>query len=107
MPASSARSGVSRAFEPRLSQPMQANAQTYLEAFLRAEPFRHAVIDGFFEPGFSERLLADFPAFNPALAKNEIYGGVGGKAVNNGIRSLGPAYRELSELIQARPFFHF
>jgi len=100
MADASTRSVVSRAFEPRLSQPMQANAQTYLEAFLRAEPFRHAVIDGFFEPGFSERLLADFPAFNPALAKNEIYGGVWGKAVNTRIREIAPAYRELYELIQ-------
>jgi len=98
---------VSRAFEPRLSQQMQVNAQTWLEAFLRAEPFRHAVIDDFFEPGFAERLLADFPAFNPALAKNEIYGGVWGKAVNTRIREIAPAYRELYELIQSKSFLDF
>jgi len=86
---------------------MQANAQTYLQAFLHAEPFRHAVIDNFFEQGFAERLLDDFPAFNPALAKNEIYGGVWGKAVNTRIREIAPAYRELYELIQSRPFLDF
>jgi len=107
MADASTRGVASRAFEPRLSQPMQANAQAYLGAFLRAEPFRHAVIDGFFEQGFAERLLADFPAFNPALAKNEIYGGVWGKAVNTRIREIAPAYRELYELIQSRPFLDF
>src|SRR5207253_10460492 len=71
------------------------------------EPFHHAVIEGFFEQGFAERLLADFPAFNPALAKNEIYGGVWGKAVNTRIREIAPAYRELYELIQSRSFLDF
>ena len=55
-----------------------ARARASQELFVRADPFRHVVIDGFFEPGFAERLLADFPAFDPALAKKEIYeGGVG------------------------------
>lgn len=74
------------------------------DAFSQAQPFRHVVIDSFFEEGFAERLLADFPAFDPALAKNEIYGGVWGKAANPKIRTIAPVYRELYDLIGSRAF---
>ena len=74
------------------------------DAFLRASPFRHVVIDSFFDPVFAESLLAEFPAFDPALAKNEIYGGVWGKAANPKIRGIAPVYGELYELIASRPF---
>jgi len=104
MPDRSTGSVASRVFEPRLSQLMLANAPTYLEAFLRAKPFRHAIIDDFFESSFAERLLADFPSFDPALAKNEIYGGVWGKAVNTRIHEISAAYLELYNLIQSRTF---
>src|SRR5215471_19215065 len=104
MPDTSTGSVASRVFEPRLSQLMLANAPTYLEAFLRAKPFRHAIIEDFFESSFAERLLADFPSFNPALAKNEIYGGVWGKAVNTRIHEISATYLELYNLIQSRTF---
>ena len=80
---------------------------TCRDAFQTAQPFRHALIDSFFEEQFAERLLAEFPAFDPALAKNEIYGGVWGKAVNTRIREIAPAYRELYELIASSPFLDF
>ena len=76
----------------------------YRQAFLAAEPFKHVVVENFFEPAFAERLLREFPAFNPALATNEIYGGVWGKAVNTRIGGIGPAYAELYDLIASRPF---
>lgn len=74
------------------------------EAFRCGEPFRHVRIDAFFEDGFAEQLLADFPVFDPALAKNEIYGGVWGKAGNANIRGIAPVYRELYDLIESRTF---
>jgi hypothetical protein len=76
----------------------------YRKTFLSAQPFKHVVIENFFEPAYAERLLAEFPAFNPVLATNEIYGGVWGKAVNTKICEIGPAYAELDDLIASRPF---
>jgi hypothetical protein len=76
----------------------------YRESFLHASPFKHAVIEDFFGAEFAERLLADFPVFDPGLAKNEVYGGAWGKAVNTKIRSISPAYEEIYELIGSAPF---
>jgi hypothetical protein len=76
----------------------------FARAFHSAEPFKHVAIDGFFKAAFAEALLANFPAFNPALAKNEIYGGVWGKAVNENIRTIGPVYQDLYELVASREF---
>lgn len=91
----------------RLSRETITRAAAHREAFLTAQPFRHVLIDSFFEESFAERLLADFPAFDPALAKNEIYGGVWGKAANPRIRAIAPVYRELYELIESRSFLDF
>ena len=88
----------------QLSRETLIRAPSYGESFLRAQPFRHVLMDSFFEEAFAERLLGDFPPFDPALAKNEIYGGVWGKAANPRIRAIGPVYRELYELIESRAF---
>lgn len=71
--------------------------------FARREPFRHVLIDGFLESAAAERLLAEFPAFDPARALNE-NGEVGNKAVVEQIRALGPSYAALDELIQSPAF---
>jgi Rps23 Pro-64 3,4-dihydroxylase Tpa1-like proline 4-hydroxylase len=76
----------------------------HASAFRNAQPFKHTVIEDFFDAEFAERLLADFPVFNPALAKNEIYGGVWGKAVNTEIRRISPAYEEMYALMSSREF---
>jgi hypothetical protein len=92
---------------PYLSRQTLDAASSCREAFLAAQPFRHVLMDSFFEETFAERLLAQFPAFDPALAKNEIYGGVWGKAANPKIRAIAPVYRELYELIASRAFLEF
>lgn len=68
--------------------------------FAQAKPFRHVVIDNFFEPSMLAALIQDFPAFNPALARNE-NGDIGLKAVNERISALGPCYAELDHLLQS------
>ena len=78
-------------------------AARHREIFLNAKPFRHIVIDDFFEAAFAERLLTDFPRFDPKLAIAE-NGTVGGKAVNTKIREVSPTYRELYDAISAPPF---
>jgi hypothetical protein len=80
------------------------DSHSYRDSFVHASPYHHVVIENFFEPNFAERLLGDFPAFDPALATNEIYGGVWGKAVNTKIRLISPAYEALYELISSAEF---
>jgi hypothetical protein len=92
----------------RLSRVTLDQATAHREAFPSAQPFRHIRIDSFFEEGFAERLLAEFPAFDRALAKNELYGeGWGGKATNPEIRAIAPVYQELYELIASSAFLDF
>ena len=79
------------------------NAGRYQDVFLYAEPFKHVVIEDFFEPSFARRLLEEFPSFDPKLAMNE-HGNIGGKAVNTRIREISPAYKELYEAISSQPF---
>jgi hypothetical protein len=88
----------------RVSKSVLEDRRRYRDSFVHANPFKHTAIENFFEPGFAERLLSDFPVFDPALAKNEIYGGAWGKAVNTRIRQISPAYEELYELITSAEF---
>jgi Rps23 Pro-64 3,4-dihydroxylase Tpa1-like proline 4-hydroxylase len=91
---------------PQISESVRRDADTYREAFLHAEPFKHVVIENFFEPSFAERLLADFPAFDSALARNE-FGGTGRKASQTNIREISPVYQELYAFISSEPFLKF
>jgi hypothetical protein len=87
-----------------LAESVIEDIRKYRESFFHASPFKHTVIENFFEPNFAERLLADFPLFDPVLAWNEVYGGAWGKAVNTKIRSISPAYEELYGLIGSAQF---
>jgi len=78
----------------QVSESVIEEAGRYQDAFLHAEPFKHVVVENFFEPSFARRLLEEFPSFDPKLAMNE-HGGIGGKAVNTKIREISPAYKEL------------
>lgn len=71
--------------------------------FLDAKPFRHIAIDDFLEPAFARSLLESFPPFNEKLAINE-NGEVGGKAVNEKITGLGPAWKTLDKLVAGEEF---
>jgi hypothetical protein len=82
------------------------HADGFREAFLHAEPFRHVVIDGFFENNFAERLLDEFPRFDKRLAAAES-GQIGGKAVNTQIAGIGPGYEDLYGFLSSRPFLDF
>jgi len=71
--------------------------------FQEARPFRHVVIDDFFEARTCERLLADFPHFEDRYALNEM-GNVGGKAVRTDVRDVSDSYREIDRFIQTDEF---
>jgi len=87
----------------QVSKSVVGEAGRYQDAFLHAEPFKHVVIENFFEPSFARRLLDEFPSFDRKLAMNE-HGGVGGKAVNTRIREISAAYKELYQAISSQPF---
>jgi 2OG-Fe(II) oxygenase superfamily len=87
----------------QVSESVVDEAGRHQDAFLHAEPFKHVVIENFFEPSFARRLLDEFPRFDPKLAMNE-HGGIGGKAVNTRIGEISPAYKELYQAISSQPF---
>jgi hypothetical protein len=71
--------------------------------FKGAQPFRHVVVEQFLDPRFCQELIAEFPAFDTRLAKNE-RGELGRKAVNARIARLGPAYARFDGLMRDREF---
>ncbi|MEZ5442839.1 MAG: 2OG-Fe(II) oxygenase [Lysobacterales bacterium] len=71
--------------------------------FRQAQPFRHVVIEPFFEPAVAERLLDQFPAFERGDARSE-NGTLGGKSCYPMIAGLGGIYRELDRNIQSPEF---
>lgn len=79
------------------------HAADYAASFAAATPFRHVAIDDFFADGLLAELVEAFPAFDEELAVNE-NGVVGGKAVNEKVAGLGPAWRRLDELVKGQDF---
>lgn len=84
---------------PDLDQRLDALAAD----FQRRDPFRHAVIEGFFDAPTAQQLLAQFPAFERGNARDE-NGNIGNKSTVERIRELGPAYAALDDLAQSRAF---
>ncbi len=89
-----------------ISDAVLRKVEAYRNAFVHAEPFQHVMIEGFFETSFAEKLLADFPSFDPHLATNEL-GMTARKAVNTNIREISPVYQRLYEVIGSKPFLEF
>lgn len=71
--------------------------------FRSALPFPHVVIDDFLQPDFCRELLAQFPAFEEQAALNKD-GKPGGKATQEQVRALGPAYGRMDDLVQSPEF---
>jgi len=71
--------------------------------FQQRDPFRHVVIDDFFAPEYCAELLTQFPPFEHGNARNEA-GELGNKSTVEKIRSIGPAYAELDDVLQSRDF---
>ena len=73
------------------------------QRFQAAQPFRHVVIDDFLADGFCHQVTQQFPAFDEKAAINED-GAVGGKAVQEKVRGLGPAFAQLDDLVRSADF---
>jgi hypothetical protein len=89
-----------------LSQQASQTRAISQKQFAEAKPFRHVVIENFFDPVFCQQILSDFPSFEERFALNEM-GQVGGKAVRMGVRDLSDAYRQLDAYIQSDAFLHY
>lgn len=71
--------------------------------FSSARPFRHLAIDEFLSASFCRDLVRQFPEFDDQSAVNE-NGLTGDKAVQERVRAIGPAYRQLDDLVRSRDF---
>jgi hypothetical protein len=80
--------------------------ETLAREFRSAKPFRHVVIDCFLAPEVLNRLIREFPEFDPERAKNES-GQTGRKAVRPDVAALGGAYAEFDRLMRAPQFLEW
>jgi len=95
----------SRVHDP-ISSEVRRQLPALRERFARREPFRHVVIDDFLDREYARELLAAFPPFDPARARNEA-GDIGSKAVVERIRAIAPCYAALDDAIQSPAFLDF
>ncbi|MEP7156149.1 MAG: 2OG-Fe(II) oxygenase [Betaproteobacteria bacterium] len=79
------------------------NALETQHSFQTAKPFKHVAIDGFLDDAACEKLLADFPAFDPEKARNEL-GEIGAKAVYERVENISPFYGSFHAYINSQPF---
>jgi 2OG-Fe(II) oxygenase superfamily len=79
------------------------DAPSLRRQFQNARPFRYVVIDDFLDPGYCSRLVAEFPSFDIASARNEL-GQVGGKSVHPDLARIGPAYEHFDRMLQSADF---
>ena len=88
-----------------LNPAVSAHTSELAAQFQRREPFRHVVIDDFFDAATCARLLDEFPPFERGNARNEA-GELGNKSTVEKIRGLGPTYTCVDDLIQTQDFLN-
>ncbi|MEJ8566608.1 2OG-Fe(II) oxygenase [Elongatibacter sediminis] len=86
-----------------ISSEVTGRVEAWRERFRDASPFRHVVIDDFFDGAFCSELVSQFPTFDERKAINE-NGEIGGKATQEKVRGLGPAYKRLDDLVRGEAF---
>jgi Rps23 Pro-64 3,4-dihydroxylase Tpa1-like proline 4-hydroxylase len=86
-----------------VSRGVREKASELRQTFRSARPFRHVVIDDFLEPSFCREICDQFPDFDAKAAINENRQ-VGGKATQERVRGLGPAFKTLDDLVQSKAF---
>lgn len=91
------------AFAGRIPARVIAERAAAARSFANASPFRHVVIDDFFEASFVQRLLAQFPGFEQGNFLSED-GRPGSKSTFERVRALGDAYAGLDDMIRGPEF---
>lgn len=85
-----------------VDEAVAARASELHEAFRRATPFPHVVMDGFLEPDLCRRLVDGFPAYDEERFRNEW--GELGKAWHENVPAMGPAFAELDRGLRSHEF---
>lgn len=81
-------------------------ADQWQSDFSQATPFKHSVIEQFFNADFCRRLVETFPAFDERLAMNE-NGQVGQKCTHQDLPALGGPWQEVDQFIKSPEFLHW
>lgn len=85
---------------------VRESVDRHAQAFSNAQPFRHIVIDDFLERAYADELLREFPAFERGNYIGDD-GRPGGKSTVDSMPQIGPAYRQLDEIIQTPAFLAY
>ena len=94
---------MAEALRGTLAAPLLDRPDALAADFAAARPFRHVVIDQFFEPAFAQDLLGAFPAFEQGNSLGE-HGRAGDKSTFEHVRALGPAFSRLDDLLKGPAF---
>ena len=86
-----------------LSESTLSRTEELACGYAEAKPFRHLIIDDFFDHVFCQALLDQFPPFSEERARDE-NGNIGRKSTHDNVRELGSSYVKLDDWIQ-RPEF--
>jgi Rps23 Pro-64 3,4-dihydroxylase Tpa1-like proline 4-hydroxylase len=71
--------------------------------FATAKPFRHVLINPFFDEDLCEKLIQQFPKPDPCKMVNE-FGGKSGKYACSNVRGIGATYRRLDDFVSGPKF---
>lgn len=80
-----------------------SSTEQLAKSFAEADPFRHVVINDFFDVDFCQALLDEFPPFDEQRAMTE-NGTIGRKSTHDNVRELGPSFVRLDDRIQESYF---
>lgn len=86
-----------------LSDSTLRDARELARRYADAAPFRHLVLDDFFQPDFCAQLVDTFPPFDDRLAMDE-NGRIGGKCTHENLPALKGVWQRVDELIQTEEF---
>ena len=86
-----------------LNPAFTAHADAPTAHFQHRNPFRHVVIDDYFDATTCASLLEEFPPFERGSTRN-VVGELGNKSTVEKNRTLGPTFSALDDLAQVRDF---
>ncbi|MEE4638957.1 MAG: 2OG-Fe(II) oxygenase [Wenzhouxiangella sp.] len=89
-----------------ISTEVVADAPALATSYRAASPFRHLVIDGFFQPDFCSELVERFPSFDERRAMDE-NGNLGAKCSHEDLVALGGPWLAIDRLIRSTPFLRW
>ncbi|PSF37431.1 proline hydroxylase [Aphanothece hegewaldii CCALA 016] len=81
------------------------NLDLYRDKFENAQPFKYIVIENFLQEDLAQKLLDEFPVFDPQKALNEL-GYVGGKAVHENMKEISTLYAKFAHYVCSKEFLN-